>query len=226
MRSTPERRPGRGIRAAIVIALFALGGAIAARAQMFEYVYGQNDRIEGFARRVSQIRKCATVGGNVDGFIAVGTTHAIDGDPNGYDVHVERTLPNGARVWEITYDIGNAGNPDFGTAIVQLSDASGFIVTGGTFRKGSGLDIFLLKIDCDGAVLWTKVYDGGGDEYANDLIQAFPIPNANSNVYDLVVAGTTTSANTTEDAYILRTDSKGTLLWDAAYDPPSRGTFS
>ncbi len=206
------KRTGAHVRSvASAIILFA-AGVVPGAAQTFEYVYGSNTCREDGKHGVAPVVNCA--GG---GYIAVGSSELGGGTACGnYDVYVVHTNNAGASVWEFTYDLANVGGQDFGRSIVELSDGTGYIVTGTTDLATGNYDVFLLKIDCNGKFVWLSTYGGTGNETGADVIEAASFTTTNP--YDLVVAGqtnTTTPGN--EDGYILRTDATGLLLWDASY---------
>lgn len=151
------------------------------------------------------------------GYIAVGTSYSPRG--NG-DVHVVRTNDNGSVLWEYTYDINNEYSDDRGWSIIELADGSGFAITGETTDCHGETDVFLMKIDCRGNWLWTREY--GTPEAAeggHDLIEATTgDADWNTAAGDIVIAGYTFSANGTRDAYLIRVDANGGMIWDNAYD--------
>lgn len=203
-----------------VLLLFILGCASGA-AQTFEYVYGSNTCSEFGNRGVAPIVNCA--GG---GYIAVGTSDFGGGVACGNsDVYVVRTNNLGARTWEFTYDITGFGAVDYGASIVELSDGTGFVVTGQTDVGGGNMDIFLMKINCAGGVVWTWTYGGAAQEDATDIIEAATFTVGNP--YDLVVCGSTWSTTPgNSDAFLLRTTSTGVMLWNAAYHQTEHEWFN
>jgi hypothetical protein len=96
------------------------------------------------------------------GYIAVGHTTSFTVDQNP-DVYLIRMDSKGDTLWTRTYgDIYN----DVGYAVRQLPD-NGYIIVGYTGREFvPGLrvdfDVYLIRTDENGNVLWTKTY--GGDE--------------------------------------------------------------
>lgn len=203
----------------ITLGLLAYAGA---KAQTWEEVYGGNSCTEAAHNNVAPVTgTCATLNSKVyNGYITVGESKSrgnstcVDND-----VYIVRFDNSGTPLWENTYDIGGAGNDDIGYSIKELANGSGFIVTGSTHVGPGNYDIFLMKLDCQGSVLWVNTYGGTGSEEAFDIIETTSgTPALGTNVGDFVVAGTTTSTGTTQDAYLLRTTSAGVLIWDASYD--------
>lgn len=137
-------------------------------AQPFEDVFGPVGASDQGARRVTPVSACPATAGS--GFIAVGTTAVPGAAP---DVLVVRTDPTGATLWERTYDIG-PGRADFGQALAEAKDGSGYVITGLSAGPVTGLDVLLLKIDCAGEPLWAQTYFGPGplSEVGFDVVEA------------------------------------------------------
>ncbi|HVZ41904.1 MAG TPA: hypothetical protein VHI13_21665 [Candidatus Kapabacteria bacterium] len=209
----------------------------AVRAQTFEYVYGDVYSIEWAYQGVVPVNGCTTSGNQSDGYVAAGATFCADSKhcDGRDDIYLVRTTTTGAHMWEKTYALGGTFKVDEAASVRQLSDG-GFIVVGTTASSatsgGAYRDIFLLKVDCDGTPVWAKIYSTGFDSRANDIIVANTY-TAN-NPYDFVICGyTRTSATTGRNAFLIRTDASGAILWDAQYDqitglptdPPDRGQW-
>lgn len=152
-----------------------------------------------------------------EGYIAVGTSYTPRGDG---DVHVVRTNNNGGLIWEYTYDINNDYSDDRGWSIIEIADGSGFVITGETTDCHENTNVFLMKIDCRGNWLWTMEY--GSEDAADggrDLIEATTgTASMGTSAGDIVVAGYTYGVSGSQDAYLLRVTSTGSLIWDNAYD--------
>lgn len=104
-----------------------------------------------------------------------------------------------------------AYGPDEGKSVKVAFDGD-FVVAGSTGSFGSGTsDIYLLKIDGDGVVLWTRTIGGPMIEQANDLVQL-------SDGGWLIVGSTNDSnGNGGYDGLLVRTDSDGNVLWRREY---------
>jgi hypothetical protein len=214
-------------RHGLILALSILP-CVPSAAQSFEAVYGAPGANEYGFRGVTPVTVCP--GG---GYVAAGTRGAgwlqlwCGPAAAASDVYVVRTAANGAVLWETTYDIGGAGGSDLGAGIVDLGDGQGFAVTGTTDNGSGNDDVFLMGLDCNGGVRWTKVFDSvdQGHEYGLDVIEARS-SGGPPNPYDLVVAGITQATaqracltpGTGGNGLLLRTDAAGTLLWSQAYD--------
>jgi len=76
-------------------------------------------------------------------------------------------------------------------------------------------DIGLFKTDFSGTLQWHKAYDAGGQEFARSLWITEPDDG-------YFLAGTTSDNDETDQEayYMVKTDSEGTLEWDAIFDGP------
>ena len=223
-----------GTLGTVIAMLMVAMGLREAAAQQWKYVYGPDSGGENGMNRVTPVTgTCASTtppggGSAYNGYIAVGTSTSLSA--NG-DVYVVRTNNAGASVWEKTYDIGDAGRADIGMSIVELADGSGFAITGTTDLGLANYDVFILKIDCQGGLVWVNTYGTTDQEFGMDIIETttgnpFRFPIATS-AGDLVVAGQARYPSGTPplsiDAYLLRVTSTGVFIWDAVYGEASPG---
>lgn len=100
----------------------------------------------------------------------------------------------------------------YGTAVRQTSDG-GYILTG---HVGSGsyvYDIWLLKIDSSGTIVWQKNFGGAANEYGRDVIQ--------TSDGGYILAGSTESTGAGGfDAWLLKLNSSGSVIWQKSYGGP------
>ncbi len=91
------------------------------------------------------------------GYVIAGATHSF-GTGN-YDVYLIKTDAGGDTLWTRTF--GGTGD-DQGNSVWQTTDG-GYIITGRTGSYGAGYDdVYLVKTDASGGVLWTETYGGAG----------------------------------------------------------------
>ena len=125
------------------------------------------------------------------------------------DLLMAKISSTGDTVW--TKRIGGAQN-DWGGSVIMTSDG-GFVAAGFTDSYGAGNDdIYLVKVDSMGSLLWSKTFGGSGFEYGYDVIETA------GNGLLIVGEGTswgTGPANT--DIYVIKTDAKGDTLWTYVY---------
>ena len=137
-------------------------------------------------------------------FLLLGSTFSYgSGD---YDVYLVRVDSAGKEVWSRTY--GGTG-ADYGYDITPTSD-NGFVIVGSTCSFGSGKhDFYLLKIDNNGAVVWSKTYGGPqDDDGASVRLTADG---------GFIICGTTSSFGSGTDLYLIKTDSLGDSSWTKTY---------
>ena len=134
-----------------------------------------------------------------DGFLLVGSTDSFG--LNRDDIYVVRTDKKGKVIWEQTYG-GN--RDDEGFAVVKSPDG-GFVIVGRTesFRRHSGFDLYLIKIDSRGKLKWERIYGNESDDAGRDII-------ATEDGY-LIVGDKKTKISRDSDVWILKVDSKGRL---------------
>jgi len=125
----------------------------------------------------------------------------------GSDVYLIRTDSRGDTVWTRTF--GGTGN-DFANAVIPTADG-GFVVAGATNSFGAGLsDLYLLKVDGSGNLLWSKIYGGTKNDWGAAVAQT---PD-NS----LVITGYTESfGHGAFDCYLIKTNADGDTAWTRTY---------
>ena len=103
----------------------------------------------------------------------------------------------------IAANAGYGGEAQDQAASIEQTIDGGFIVAGTTESKGAGLkDIWVVKVDANGALLWDKTYGGEGAELAGSIVMASD--------EGFVVAGSATSKGAGKlDFWILRLDKFG-----------------
>jgi arginine repressor len=183
-------------------------------AATWKKVFGGNDYDYGRA-----IWRTAD-GGYVTAGRAYSNNNGDVGPNKGFDdIWIIKTDANGNKIWQKTY--GGAGDED-AWAITGTADG-GFIVAGTTTSNNNGDvgptkgfgDIWILKLDANGNLLWQKTFGGNADEFARSVISN---PDGT-----FIVAGYTGSNNSgdvgvnhgsgTSDFWILKLDASGNLLW-------------
>jgi len=135
------------------------------------------------------------------GYAIAGATNSF-GAGNG-DVYVVKLDANGKLQW--TKTIGGPGD-EIGFSLIQTSDG-GYAIAGSTFSFGAGdEDVYVVKLDANGNLQWTKTIGGPKREWGSSLIQTADGGYA--------IAGTTTSFGAGgEDVYVVKLDASGNLQW-------------
>jgi len=139
------------------------------------------------------------------GYIVIGRT-LISG-PGNYDIYLIKTDSLGDTLWTKKY--GGIGN-DNASSVRQTIDG-GYIIAGETWSFGAGSrDIYLIKADSIGSIVWARTYGGTGDDFASSIQQT-----ADSGY---IVTGYTGSFGAgAGDVYLIKTDSNGDTIWTKTY---------
>jgi hypothetical protein len=137
------------------------------------------------------------------GYIIAGSTLSFG---SGGDVYLVKTDLNGNLQWSEA--VGGAG---FDRAyFVKQTDDQGFIIAGETSSFGAGAtDVFLIKTNSSGSVSWSKTFGSTASEWANEVRQ--------TSDGGYILTGRTGSFGSNCDAYLIKTDHTGNLMWSKAF---------
>ncbi len=120
-------------------------------------------------------------------------------------------------VWEKTY---GGSNRDHGFEIIATSDG-GYLIIGESesddgdvaVNKGMG-DLWILKIDEEGSLIWEKSYGGSHMDFGQSVVEL-----SNGNGYIVVGSTQSSDGDVTENNFfiswwVLRLDLEGNIIWD------------
>jgi hypothetical protein len=139
------------------------------------------------------------------GYIVAGYTFSFGA--GGYDIFLIKTDASGNIIWAKTY--GGTGE-DVAYSVQQTSDG-GYIVAGYTFSFGAGgYDIFLIKTDASGNIIWAKTYGGTGEDVAYSVQQT-------SDGGYIVASETRSFGAGWKDIFLIKTDAFGNIQWAKTY---------
>lgn len=146
---------------------------------------------------------------NEGGYIIMGTTQTFGAGT--YDFYLVKTDLYGEIIWTRTY--GGIG-AELGTSIKETI-AGGYIIAGYAQGFGAGAaDVYLVRTDDSGNLLWSKTFGGTSDDRAADVQQ--------TNDGGFIITGYTQSFNITfGNFYLIKTDSLGNLMWTKTYSGAS-----
>jgi len=139
------------------------------------------------------------------GYIITGSTSSF-GQGN-TDMYLLKLDSMGVKKFETSF--GGVSN-EIGKGVVQLIDSS-YVIAGYTSSTGvGGYDIFLVKTDKTGALLWQKTIGGTDWDFAYSM-------EATADG-GFIIAGTTYSyGRGNADGYVVKTDANGNVVWQKTY---------
>ncbi len=139
-----------------------------------------------------------------NGFIIAGATESFNSQSrDGYILNINQ---DGDTLWSMI--IGGAGLDEFKS--ISKTNDNNFIATGFTYSSGSGnADVWVVKFDSDGNVLWEKSFGGVANDYGNEIIKI--------NTGFLIAGATESFGINAEDAYLIKIDFNGNLIWSKTY---------
>jgi hypothetical protein len=140
------------------------------------------------------------------GYILTGQTPAFGA--GGFDAYLVKLEANGNISWTKTY--GGSGL-EIGSAVEQTTDG-GYILTGQIDSYGAGGgDLYLIKTDTAGGIVWTKAYGKSGTE------AGVAVRQTTDGGY--IIAGTSEDAlgPLGPDMCLIKTDAVGDTLWAKLY---------
>lgn len=161
--------------------------------------------LNGFADEYSY----SVIQTNDGGYIVAGGTTGFGS--GGSDVLLAKMTSSGSVSWMSTY--GGFQN-DCGFTVKQTSDG-GYAVAGGTNSVGNGgYDLFLMKTNSAGALLWTKTYGGSADDgFTGGMFFTFSNVNADVSMVNTADGGFALTSQTNSfgggHVYLIKTDSDG-----------------
>lgn len=123
------------------------------------------------------------------------------------DFYLVRTDSSGVEIWSETF--GGTEN-DKGYQVRETSDG-GFILVGETESYGAGdYDLWLVKADSTGSMLWSKTFGGGSDDFGKNVRETAD--------GGFILLGESSSYGAGDlDSWLIRTDSDGSELWNKTY---------
>jgi hypothetical protein len=165
--------------------------------QLWMRTFGGNGYDEGYS-----VQQTAD-----SGFIVAGSTSSLGAGGN--DVYLIKTDANGDTLWTRTFG-GNLS--DVGKSVQQTTDR-GYIIVGETFSFAPGFnDIYMLKTDASGNLLWTKTF---GEPGAPDMGSS--VRQTADGGYIITGGIVVFSPPRLLDVAMIKTDGNGNLQWSKFY---------
>ena len=131
-------------------------------------------------------------------------------------------MPSVSNTWESIQTFGGS-KEDVANAVIITSDG-GFAIVGNTQSNDgdfsnkvrTGSDIFLMKFNDEAKLQWIKTYGGSGDDRGHGLVELADEGFALIG-YSKSSDGDASINKGQHDNWVLRTDSKGNLLWEKSF---------
>jgi len=144
---------------------------------------------------------------NDGGYLIAGSYQHDTIERTDVDAYLIKLDTNGNVEWEKKYG-GTAG--DKASTVRQVADG-GYVFVGYTESYGAGeFDVYLVKLDANGNVIWYKTYGGP------DWDMAGSIALTNDNGY-LIAGWTANFGARARDIYLVKTDADGNEQWHRLY---------
>ena len=139
------------------------------------------------------------------GYVITGSTSSIG--LGNTDMYLLKLDSMGHKLFEKTF--GGVSN-DIGKSVVQLSDSS-YVMAGYTSSTGvGGYDVFLVKADKLGNLIWQKTIGGSDWDFANTMDTTVD--------GGFIIAGTTYSyGHGNADGFVIKTDANGDTTWTKTF---------
>ena len=126
----------------------------------------------------------------------------------GDDLWVIKTNEYGEMVWHKIFGAGGSRR-DAGYCAHQTSDG-GYIVVGfSEFHDPDG-DVWLIKLDGNGNIVWNHLFGGKWEDIGYSVQQT-------SDGGYIIVGETMSYGNGSEDVWLIKTDSDGNIVWNKTY---------
>ncbi|MDH7506354.1 MAG: hypothetical protein QHH15_01000 [Candidatus Thermoplasmatota archaeon] len=123
----------------------------------------------------------------------------------GYDAWLIKTDSQGNELWNKTY---GGINHDGALCVIVTSDG-GYAITGYTKNPNGKCELWVIKTDENGSIIWDKTYEKGGDVFGNCIIET-------STGYTIVSDGNS-------GIWLVGVDKNGTMLWNNTFGIGERG---
>ncbi len=134
------------------------------------------------------------------GYVVTGYTYVQD---NSYNVYLLKTDASRNVIWEKNF--GGSGT-DLGHGLGKTNDG-GFIIIGENRSVSGNKDIYLIRTDAEGNLLWEKTFGGIVED------AGYGVTQTSDNGF-LLTGVTRTPGIEFTDLIVIKTDDSGTLLWE------------
>lgn len=184
------------ILAAMLWVVFVVMSSQQVTAQGFEFNFGGLSEDQGAAILQTDDR----------GYLLAGYTESFGGDGD-LDVYIIRTDVDGQRIWEVAHDEGFIEHAYGMDATLDR----GYVIVGDIRLTAlDSFDVYLFKIDREGAIVWSKNYGSTGFE------QGFDVKATSDGGY-LIAGRKLNPIDGDLDILVIKTDALGNLVWEKTF---------
>lgn len=153
---------------------------------------------------------------NNEGLLYVGGISKSYSKGGDYDMYISQLDKEGKILWGKS--LGGSGK-DYAYALTATKDG-GVVLAGKTKSFGHGhYDVYVVKLDKTGKVLWSKAFGGEKNEEAHGITQL-------SDGSLIVVGGTESFGAGDFDFYIIKLSADGTKIWERYYGQKKADMFN
>jgi len=139
------------------------------------------------------------------GYILAGWTRFTDSEDE--DVYLLKLGRSGNVMWEKTF--GGAKVDD--ASSIALAPDGGYFIAGWTYSLGAGWDdVYLIKTDASGKMMWEKTFGGSSSDRAYSVA-----PTADGGC--IAVGRTKSIGAGSDDVYLIKTDASGNKDWEKTF---------
>jgi len=143
------------------------------------------------------------------GFLVLGYKNFYD--IAGKDIYLIKTDSDGTTVWEKTF--GSTMVYDEIGYSIHEAYPSGYLICAATNSRDNGwFDPQVIKIDYDGNMQWSAIYNGGGLSHTRWV--ATPTYDGGA----AIIGTTTYTGQGNEDIYLIKIDQQGQELWNIGFE--------
>ena len=172
---------------------------------MWNHTFGNVEEDKGF-----QVINC-----NSGGFAVASTYKNMTAATPNFDFLVTRIANDGSVLWNRSYSGPEQNNTnwvsDYGRSIVECTNGD-FVLAGVTITIVGGSDVWLFRVDSNGAKIWDRTYHNW---YTERCFTPHSLVKCNDGGF--AIAGYTFNSSQTNQVWLLRTDFEGILLWNRTF---------
>ncbi len=142
------------------------------------------------------------------GYIYTGYARVLGAAKETKDLWIIKTDINGNIQWSKSY---GGSKEDIGYAIIETSKAYIAVGSSNSFSMGGEPDIYMVKVDFNGNLIWSFTYGNSFFEEGYDIVE---VPN-NAGTTAYAVTGYKGEGNGIgfDDAFLMKISASGSLIW-------------